>query len=76
MSAGGRWLTGNRFLVLGRAGMDFYADPPGTRVEAATSFLAALGGSSANIAAAITRQGGTASLVTTISDDAVGQFCL
>lgn len=76
MSAGGRWLSGNRFLVLGRAGMDFYADPPGAKVDSATRFFAALGGSSANIAAAITRQGGAASLVTTVSDDAVGQFCL
>ena len=76
MSAGGRWLSGNRFLVLGRAGMDFYADPPGAKVDSATRFFAALGGSSANIAAAITRQDGAASLVTTVSDDAVGQFCL
>ncbi len=75
MSSGRHWLSGNRFLVLGRAGMDLYAEPPGAAVEAAAQFFAALGGSSANIAAAITRQGGTASLVTTLSDDAVGRFC-
>ena len=45
------------FLVIGRAGMDLYADPPGTRIEEATQFTAALGGSSANIAVALTRQG-------------------
>lgn len=72
---GAQLLSGNRFLVIGRAGMDFYADPPGTRVEEAESFTAALGGSSANIAVAIARQGGKPSLVTRISDDAVGTFC-
>ena len=64
----------NRFLVAGRAGMDLYADPPGTGIENATSFYAALGGSAANIAAGIARLGGTASLLTAVSDDAVGRF--
>lgn len=50
-------LSRNRFLVLGRAGMDLYADPPGTRIEEARSFAAHLGGSAANIAAALVRQG-------------------
>lgn len=66
----------NSFLVLGRAGMDFYADPPGTRVEEATRFTSALGGSSANIAAGLTRLGSTAALLGTVSDDAVGRFVL
>lgn len=69
-------LAGGRFLVIGRAGMDLYADPPGTRIEEATRFTAALGGSSANIAAALVRQGCRAALVTRVSDDAVGRFCL
>jgi 5-dehydro-2-deoxygluconokinase len=69
-------LAGRNFLVIGRAGMDLYADPPGTRVEDATQFTAALGGSSANIAVALTRQGCRAALVTCVSDDAVGRFCL
>lgn len=64
----------NRFLVLGRAGMDLYADPPGTRAEEAERFTSALGGSAANIAAGIVRLGGNASLVTAVSDDAVGRF--
>jgi 5-dehydro-2-deoxygluconokinase len=68
-------LAGRKFLVIGRAGMDLYADPPGTRMEEATRFTAALGGSSANIAVALTRQGCTAALVTCVSDDAVGRFC-
>ncbi len=56
--------------------MDLYADPPGTRLEDATQFTAALGGSSANIAAGLCRQGCDAALVTRVSDDAVGRFCL
>ncbi len=69
-------LAGRHFLVIGRAGMDLYADPPGTRIEAATCFTTALGGSSANIAVGLTRQGCRAALVTCVSDDAVGRFCL
>ncbi|MFK7857680.1 MAG: 5-dehydro-2-deoxygluconokinase [Granulosicoccus sp.] len=66
----------NNFLVIGRAGMDLYPEPAGTKIEEAASFRTALGGSSANICVAITRQGGKASLVTCVSDDAVGRFCL
>ncbi len=68
-------LSRNRFVVLGRVGMDLYADPPGTRMEEATKFEACMGGSAANIAAAIVRHGGQADLVTCVSDDAVGRFC-
>ena len=64
----------NRFLVLGRAGMDLYADPPGTRSEEARQFSAALGGSAANIAVGIARLGGVASLISAVSDDAIGRF--
>ena len=63
-------------LVIGRAGMDLYADPPGTPIETATRFTTALGGSSANIAVALTRAGERAALLTCVSDDAVGRFCL
>lgn len=69
-------LSRNRFAVIGRVGMDFYADPPATRIEAADRFMACIGGSSANIAVAITRHGGQASLITSVADDAVGRFCL
>lgn len=69
-------LGSNRFLVLGRAGIDLYADPPGTRIEEATSFFPALGGSAGNIAVAIARLGGAASLVTAVSDDAVGRYTM
>jgi len=69
-------LRGKAFLVIGRAGMDLYADPPGTALEEAERFTAALGGSSANIAAGLTRTGCDAALVTRVSDDSVGRFCL
>ena len=69
-------LAKSNFLVIGRAGMDLYADPPGTRIEDATKFSSALGGSAANIAVAITRQGGKAALLTAVSNDAVGRYTL
>jgi len=69
-------LAGNNVVIIGRAGMDFYADPPGAELEHATRFTTALGGSSANIAAALCRHGGRAALVTCVADDAVGRFAL
>ena len=69
-------IKGNDFIIIGRAGMDFYPDPPGTKTEEATHFFSCLGGSSANIGVAITKLGGKASLVTSVSDDAIGRFCL
>ncbi|ABD54336.1 5-dehydro-2-deoxygluconokinase [Jannaschia sp. CCS1] len=68
-------LRGNNFVIIGRAGMDLYPDPPGTRTEDATHFFTCLGGSSANIGVAITKLGGKASLVTRVADDAIGRFC-
>jgi 5-dehydro-2-deoxygluconokinase len=64
------------FLVMGRAGLDLMPDPPGTAIEAAERFVPALGGSAANIAAALTRQGCRAGLATCVSDDAIGRYCL
>ena len=69
-------IRGNSFVILGRAGMDFYPDPPGTKTEEAKTFTACLGGSSANIGVAITRHGGHVVLVTSVSDDAIGRFAL
>ena len=63
-------------LVIGRAGMDFYPDPPGTRTEDAEKFVSHLGGSSANICVGISQHGGKTALVTRVSDDAIGRFCL
>jgi 5-dehydro-2-deoxygluconokinase len=66
----------SHFLVIGRAGLDLYADPPGTEIENAGMFSAALGGSAANIAVALCRQGGYAALLTTVSNDAVGRYTM
>ena len=69
-------IAGNNFVIIGRAGMDFYPEPPGAKTEDAETFFACLGGSSANIGVAIVQHGGQASLVTSVSDDAIGRFCL
>jgi len=69
-----RLRTGHPVLVLGRAGMDFYADPPGAKADEASQFFACLGGSSGNIAAGLCRQGVASALLTSVSDDAVGRF--
>jgi 5-dehydro-2-deoxygluconokinase len=69
-------LRGGHFVIIGRAGMDFYPDPPGTKTEEATNFFACLGGSSANIGVAINKHGGRTALVTSVADDAIGRFCL
>jgi 5-dehydro-2-deoxygluconokinase len=66
----------DRFVVLGRVGMDLYADPPGTRIDHAGRYVAAIGGSAGNIAVGLARQGVPVGLVTCVSDDAVGRFCL
>ena len=66
----------NRFVVLGRVGLDLYADPPGTMIENAGQFTAAIGGSAGNIAVALARQGAQAALLTRVSGDAVGRYCV
>lgn len=67
-------LSKGRFLVLGRAGMDLYPDPAGTKTEYAEKMVAHLGGSSANIAVSLVRHGCSASILTKVSDDAIGRF--
>ena len=69
-------LACNRFVILGRVGMDLCADPPGAKIETAERFTAAIGGSAGNIAVALARQGAGAALATCVSDDPVGRFCL
>jgi 5-dehydro-2-deoxygluconokinase len=69
-------LSGKSFVIIGRAGMDLYPDPPGTRTEEATQFFSCLGGSSANIGVALTKLGARADLVTCVADDAIGRFAL
>ena len=69
-------IKGNKFIVFGRAGMDMFAEPIGTKSEFSESFRSDLGGSSANICAGLCKLGSEASLVTSVSDDAVGRFCV
>ena len=69
-------IKGNRFAVFGRAGMDMYAAPIGVKSENADTFHADLGGSSANICAGICKLGGHSALITSVSDDAIGRFCV
>ena len=66
----------NNFAVFGRAGMDMFAAPVGTKSEHAETFQADLGGSSANICAGLCKLGSQSALVTSVSDDAVGRFCV
>jgi 5-dehydro-2-deoxygluconokinase len=61
-------------IVIGRAGLDLYPEPDGTKIEAAARFVSDVGGSAANIAVALARQGTRAALVSPLSDDAVGRF--
>lgn len=61
---------------VGRAGLDLYPKPAGIITEEATHFEADMGGSAANIAVALSRQGNDAALLTVFSDDQVGRFVL
>lgn len=61
-------------IVVGRAGMDLYPLPDGIETEAADAFAAEVGGSAANIAVAIARQGHPVALLGALSDDSVGRF--
>ena len=64
------------FLVIGRVGMDMCPEPVGAAIEDATTMMVAMGGSSANIAAGLVKFGMKASLLTRVSDDAVGRYCV
>ena len=66
----------NNFLIIGRAGIDIYPDPPGTKTEDTKHFVTHLGGSSANISVALTKLGGTCHLLTCVSDDALGKLAI
>ena len=66
----------NKFLIIGRAGIDIYPDPPGIKIEEATHFVTHLGGSSANIAVALTKLGGNCKILTSISNDALGRLAI
>ena len=61
-------------LVVGRAGLDRYPQPAGSKTRYAESFASDVGGSGANIAIAMRRVGGKVGLISAISDDPVGEF--
>lgn len=65
----------NNFVIVGRAGIDFFTDA-GVAAEDAERVSVGLGGSAANIAAGICKLGGRAALVTRVSDDSVGSYCV
>ena len=65
----------NNFIIVGRAGIDFFTDA-GVKVEDAERVTVDLGGSSANIGAGICKLGGKAALVTRVSDDSIGSYCI
>lgn len=66
----------DRYLVVGRAGMDLAPEPAGTAIGEARTLVATLGGSAANIAVGLARLGAPATLLTAVSDDPVGTYCL
>jgi 5-dehydro-2-deoxygluconokinase len=66
----------NTFVVVGRVGIDFSPEPAGVGIEDATSMMVAMGGSSANIAAGLVKFGSKAALVTRVSNDAIGRYCI
>ena len=66
----------NNFLIIGRAGVDIYPDPPGTKTEDTNNFVTHLGGSSANIAVELTKLGGKCHILTRVSDDALGRLAI
>ncbi|MGH1478724.1 MAG: PfkB family carbohydrate kinase [Geminicoccales bacterium] len=64
------------FLVIGRAGMDFTPAVHGETALESASFSAGLGGSSANISAGLVKLGCAAAIMTPVSDDLIGRFCI
>ena len=68
-------IKGGKFIVVGRVGMDL-SPVAHTQIETATDMFVAMGGSSANIAAGLVKLGLAADLITCVSDDAVGRYCL
>ena len=64
----------NNFIIVGRAGIDFFTDA-GVVIEDVATATVDLGGSAANIGAGICKLGGKAALVTRVSDDSIGSYC-
>lgn len=69
-------LQGRRYLVVGRAGMDLTPEPASTPIEDAETMSVHLGGSAANIAVALRQHQCEVALLTRVSDDAIGRYCI
>lgn len=61
-------------ICLGRAGVDFYAQQIGSRLEDVASFAKYIGGSSTNIACCSSRMGLKTALITRVGNEHMGQF--
>ena len=61
-------------IVLGRLGVDLYAEQLGARLEDGATFAKYLGGSSANIAVGCARLGLKAAMISRVGDDHMGRF--
>jgi len=61
-------------ICIGRAGVDFYAEQIGARLEDVGSFAKYIGGSSTNIACCSSRMGLKSALITRVGDEHMGQF--
>ncbi len=68
-------IKANNFIIVGRVGMDFFTHPGGA-TEEAEDVMVGMGGSSANIGAGICKLGGKAALVTRVSEDSIGRYCV
>lgn len=61
-------------ICIGRAGVDFYAEQVGARLEDVGSFAKYIGGSSTNIACCSSRMGLKSALITRVGNEHMGQF--
>lgn len=61
-------------VCIGRAGVDFYAEQVGSRLEDVGSFAKYIGGSSTNIAACSSRMGLKTALITRVGNEHMGEF--
>ena len=64
----------NSFLVVGRAGLDLYADPPGTELKMPTAFMPHLVALPPTLLSPLRSKAERCSLLTAVSDDAVGRY--
>lgn len=63
-----------KLCVIGEALIDFIPEAKGKRLKDVGSFKKVAGGAPANVAAAVTRLGGRAKIVTQLGEDAFGDF--